>query len=166
MGWPRSCSLNGDICAIRELREPVTGADSTQLGLAPRITGGRAWAGARVLVIEDEVDIREFVREALEQEGCEVRTATNGVEALQCLRESAPNLILLDMQMPVMDGWAFARAYCQSPPPHAPIVVITADYRAPTSATEIDAAGFLPKPFGLAELLAVVDYCLGGGHQG
>ncbi|MBV9173586.1 MAG: response regulator, partial [Chloroflexi bacterium] len=62
---------------------------------------------ARVLVVDDEPVIREVVAEALEFEGYAVETATNGAEALAKVRAHAPQAIVLDLMMPVMDGWAF-----------------------------------------------------------
>src|SRR4051794_23983356 len=61
----------------------------------------------RVLVVDDDVSIRGFLAEALRDEGYEVQTAGNGHDALALLREWRPDLILLDLMMPVMDGWAF-----------------------------------------------------------
>ena len=61
------------------------------------------------------------------------------------------------MRMPVMDGWAFTRAYRLTPPPHAPIVVLTAARDAAEYAGDVDADAFLAKPFNLRELLGLVD---------
>ena len=58
----------------------------------------------RILLVDDEVDILEFVRYNLVREGYEVFTAENGAEALKVAAECRPHLILLDMMMPVMDG--------------------------------------------------------------
>lgn len=61
---------------------------------------------SRVLVVDDDDDIREELREALEAEGFGVQTASNGVEALEVLEQAPPKVMLLDLHMPVMDGWA------------------------------------------------------------
>jgi two-component system, chemotaxis family, chemotaxis protein CheY len=63
-------------------------------------------------------------------------------------------VILLDMRMPVLDGWGFAREYRSRPGPHAPIVVLTAATSARDWAAEIAAEGFVPKPFTLPQLYA------------
>ena len=119
---------------------------------------------ARVLVVDDDEAILEFVGEALADEGYEVLTALNGEEALALAvgGNSPPDLILLDMRMPVMDGWDFARAYRDAPGPHAPIVLITAARDAATTAQEIGAADYLAKPFSLQKLLDLVERYAGG----
>src|SRR4029079_6286856 len=101
--------------------------------------------------------IREIVDMALSDEGYEVLTATDGADALLLVARRSPSVILLDMRIPVVDGWQFARAYRQTPGSHAPIVVVTAAAEAGTRATEIDAEGVLPKPFRISELLTVVN---------
>ena len=111
---------------------------------------------ARVLVVDDDAAIRQFIQMALEGSGYEVATAEDGQEALAAVRASPPRIILLDMRMPVMDGWAFTRAYRETPPPHAPIVVLTAARDAGEYASDVDADAFLAKPFNLRELLGLV----------
>ena len=92
----------------------------------------------------------------LSGEGYEVMGAAHGAAALELIQQRPPTMILLDMRMPIMDGWTFARAYRQQPGPHAPIIVVTAAREAADRAEQIQAEGFLPKPFGLDELLALV----------
>lgn len=111
---------------------------------------------ARVLVVDDDRGIREFVRTVLLDEGYEVAEANDGQAALQRTAEVRPDLILLDMRMPVMDGWEFARAYRSRPGPHAPIVIVTAALDVARDAREIGADGFLSKPFQLDDLLQLV----------
>lgn len=113
-------------------------------------------AGARVLVVDDDASIRQFLRLALTDRGYEVVTAENGEAALAAIRATPPRLVLLDMRMPVMDGWTFAAAYRELPAPRAPLVVLTAARDAAQYAREIDAAAFLPKPFDLRGLLRLV----------
>ena len=69
----------------------------------------------RILLVDDEVDILEFVRYNLVREGYEVFTAQNGAEALKVAAECRPHLILLDMMMPVMDGAQTCRAIRENP---------------------------------------------------
>ncbi len=111
-----------------------------------------------VLVIEDDVAVREMVAEVLADEGLEVVTAADGLEALQVLRELKPRLVLLDLMMPRLDGAAFARAYRALPGPHAPIVLLTAypSEVARRTAAEMGAAALLSKPFEIAELIRVI----------
>jgi CheY-like chemotaxis protein len=109
-----------------------------------------------VLVVDDDPDIRQVVRDALEEEGCIVAEAPDGASALEAARQEHPALILLDMKMPVMDGWAFAAAYQQEPAPRAPLVVVTAATDAAARAAEVGADGHLGKPFDLEDLCRVV----------
>jgi CheY-like chemotaxis protein len=111
---------------------------------------------ASVLVVDDDDNIREFVSLALLGEGHRVDVATNGAVALERLQLSNPDVILLDMRMPVMDGWQFADAYRKLPGPHAYLVVMTAARDATRSAAEIDADAHLAKPFELDVLLDLV----------
>jgi CheY-like chemotaxis protein len=113
-------------------------------------------ASGRVLVVDDDADIRDFVSWALLEAGYDVVTAPNGAVALDRAREYPPALILLDMAMPVMDGWAFADAYRREPGPHAPLVLLTARVAACARATDIAASGYLAKPFALDDLQRVV----------
>jgi CheY-like chemotaxis protein len=66
---------------------------------------------AKVLVIEDDDAIRAVVSAALEDEGYQVVNARDGAEGLQVARTEQPRIILLDMRMPVIDGWEFTRRY-------------------------------------------------------
>ena len=111
----------------------------------------------RVLVVDDDEGIRELVVTALAEEGYAVRSASDGEEALAVLEQYEPQLILLDMRMPVMDGWQFAKTYRERPGPHAPIVICTAALDVKRDASEIGADGFLGKPFQLDELLDLVE---------
>jgi two-component system chemotaxis response regulator CheY len=111
---------------------------------------------ARVLIVEDDDGIRDMVDIVLSAAGYEVLTASDGADALEVIGGGPPDLVLLDMRMPVMDGWEFARRYRAGPAPHAPIVVMTAARDAAQRAAEIDANGYLGKPFDMAELLRLV----------
>jgi two-component system, chemotaxis family, chemotaxis protein CheY len=108
------------------------------------------------MVIDDDEAIREFVSWVLSDDGYEVVTANHGAVALGMLERWHPDVILLDMRMPVMDGWEFSRAYREMDNSHAPIVVLTAARDAADSADEIGADGYLSKPFDLLDLLDVV----------
>lgn len=110
----------------------------------------------RTLVVDDDRDIAELVRLALTDEGYDVVVATNGSAALQALLAVPFDLILLDMRMPVMDGWEFAQAYQATAEPRAPVIVVTAARDTAERAAEINADGFLAKPFSLEELFETV----------
>ena len=73
-----------------------------------------------VLIVDDEPGILEFLRAALETEGYAVVSAANGAEALGAVRACAPDVILTDLLMPIMDGRTFATIYRMDPGPHAP----------------------------------------------
>jgi two-component system, chemotaxis family, chemotaxis protein CheY len=111
-----------------------------------------------VLVVDDDPDILEALSEILEAEGFEIRRARNGKEALDRLEPDAPQLILLDLMMPVMDGWEFAQRMRQRPPEIAriPIIVLSADRNVGSKAAELGAVGHLAKPFELNDLLELV----------
>jgi CheY-like chemotaxis protein len=108
-----------------------------------------------VLVVDDDPGIRATVSEILDLEGCEVVAACNGLEALEQIQTSPPCVILLDMRMPVLDGWGVAREL-RARGVGVPIVVMTAAQDAALWAREIQADAVLAKPFDLNELLAVV----------
>ncbi|MGI9592118.1 MAG: response regulator [Myxococcota bacterium] len=83
--------------------------------------------GRRVLVVEDDEDARNVLVHHLEREGWHVRSATNGREGLDRMAEERPDLVLLDLMMPVMDGFDFIRAARQDPGyRQVPIIVVTA----------------------------------------
>ncbi len=110
-----------------------------------------------VLVVDDDPDILEALSEILEAEGFEIRRARNGKEALERLEPDPPNLILLDLMMPVMDGWEFAQRMRQRPRVSSiPIIVLSADRNVGNKAAEIGAMGHLAKPFELNDLLEMV----------
>lgn len=113
-------------------------------------------AARRVLVVDDEESIRETVRLALALEGYEVLTAADGARALALVRDQPPDVVLLDMRMPVMDGWQFMAAYRQAPEPHARVIVFTAANDPAARASEVHADAFLAKPFDLDTLLELV----------
>ena len=113
--------------------------------------------GRRVLVVDDDDIIRGFVSEALEDEGYDIRTAANGRHALNVLRDWKPDLIVLDLMMPEMDGWTF-RAEQRKLPDAAdvPVVVLSAVRDVRAQAAALEAASVLGKPFELDELLRTV----------
>ncbi|MHB0868250.1 MAG: response regulator [Chloroflexota bacterium] len=109
-----------------------------------------------ILVVDDDRDLLTLVAFVLESEGYQVETSSDGQQGLEAVSRGMPGLILLDMKMPVMDGWAFAREYHSRHNPGAPIVVLTAADDAKRRAEEIGAAGWIGKPFDLDALVAVV----------
>ncbi len=112
----------------------------------------------RILVVDDEKPIREFLIRALALEGYAVSDASDGAIALELVEQQPPQLILLDMWLPNVSGEAFIRAYLATTKQPAPIIVMTADHIT-FSNPELAAAvkGLLIKPFGLDELFACVN---------
>jgi CheY-like chemotaxis protein len=110
-----------------------------------------------VIVVEDDGDVREAISEILRENDYSVLDYGNGQEALACDRSSRPCVILLDMMMPVMDGWQF-RAQQRNDPMlgTVPVVVLTAHADASRVAQELGAAAFLKKPVQLEALLGAV----------
>lgn len=108
-----------------------------------------------ILVIDDDPAILATVAAILSDEGYHVLTAANGAEGLRCLEQGRPALILLDMRMPVLDGWGFAQAL-RTRAINLPIIVMTAAQDARRWAQEIGADGYLAKPFDLTDLLDIV----------
>jgi CheY-like chemotaxis protein len=121
-------------------------------------------ANLLVLVVDDDPSLRDLIEWGLSDLGYRVATAENGAAALQAVRQEMPCVILLDMRMPIMDGWTFARQYRRLPGPHAPIVVVTAARDAAERAGEVNAAGYLAKPFELDELIRTVERYSAGSN--
>jgi CheY-like chemotaxis protein len=108
-----------------------------------------------VLVVEDDPDLLALVELLLVDEGYRVRTAPEGRAALAHVEAEMPALVLLDMRMPGMDGWEFAREFRARYGRAAPVVVVTAAEDARARAEEIEADGWLAKPFDLEDVLTV-----------
>lgn len=108
-------------------------------------------SGARVLIIEDDHDIREMLESVLKDEGYEVWSAKNGRAGLEVLRsQGLPSLILLDLMMPVMDGKAFLEEAAKDPKLAAvPVLLLTASH----TGTDLPVSGYLKKPLDLDQLL-------------
>jgi CheY-like chemotaxis protein len=114
-----------------------------------------------VLVVDDDPAIRDAVRDVLEAAGMRVATAQDGADALEQVLAEAPRLVLLDMRMPVMDGWRFAQALRERDLA-LPVVVMTAAADARRWAEEIGAQGFVAKPFAVSDLVSTVERFVAG----
>ena len=110
----------------------------------------------RVLVVEDDTSIRDTLELALTVQGYEVATAANGREAMALLRRWRPDLIVLDLMMPVMDGWNFRVAQRRAGYDDVPVLVLTASRNAADSNDALGAAERLQKPFDLRHLLDTI----------
>jgi CheY-like chemotaxis protein len=112
-----------------------------------------------ILVVEDDATTRDAVALALQEEGYSVTGVANGKEALLHLRHTAPppNLILLDLMMPVMNGWEFRKQQTQDPALKSiPVVVVSADASVPQKAAALGVAEYLSKPVDFDKLVEAV----------
>lgn len=114
-----------------------------------------------VLIVEDDPDLLSLVAMILRDAGYDVAAAEDGLQALARIEERMPGVILLDMRMPVMNGWEFAREYRARFARAAPIVVVTAAEDARARAQEIGADAWLEKPFDLDDVVRTVARFLG-----
>jgi two-component system chemotaxis response regulator CheY len=115
----------------------------------------------RVLVADDEPLIRALVAIAFEAEGYDVDTAADGAEALAKACQQPPQAIVLDLMMPVMDGWDFLEAWqCQPASQAVPVVVMSAGY-VQKEQPPLDVQAFVTKPFDLNRLVATVTDLVG-----
>ena len=116
---------------------------------------------ARILVVDDNPMNVEILQGRLAAQGYEIVTAADGEEALSAATAQQPDLILLDVNLPGVDGWAVLGELRAAAGEQTPVVVMTAGYDAQAQALETGAQGYLGKPFELDELLDAV-----GAHLG
>ena len=114
-----------------------------------------------ILVVEDEPAVLDIVSRVLARTGYEVFTAADGLTALELAAQDQPDLILLDIYLPVMDGRRFVQVYRERPGPHAPILIMTGAGYARERAVALGVAGYLDKPFDLNELIDKVAETIG-----
>lgn len=109
-----------------------------------------------ILTVDDKENVRTLIREYLTEEGFRVVTADNGQTALFVARQEKPDLILLDLMMPEMDGTSFIRAFRKES--DTPIIVLTAKLEESDKVLglELGADDYITKPFSMRELLARV----------
>jgi len=122
-------------------------------------------SAARILVVDDEADIRGLVQDILSDEGYEVAVAANGAEARSLRSQFSPDLILLDIWMPDVDGITLLREW--SVPEGCPIVMMSGHGTVETAveATRLGAVDFVEKPLSLAKLLRTVERGLERGRK-
>ncbi len=115
-----------------------------------------------ILVVDDEPDIRELVREILEDEDYRVATAENGAGAREALRQHRPDLILLDIWMPDLDGISLLKEWAEADGLPCPVIMMSGHGTVETAveATRLGAYDFLEKPLSLAKLLLTVERAL------
>jgi two-component system chemotaxis response regulator CheY len=112
-----------------------------------------------VLVVDDDPGIRDLFAAVLADEGHAVNTAADGHRALELAERERPCLIVLDLMMPVMDGWEVAeRLHADRELSKIPVVVVSAFFPETPDAAEFGAVACLPKPLEIDELLDVVEH--------
>lgn len=123
------------------------------------VVGGPTPRLSRILVVDDDALIRDLLLEFLQMDGYAVRTAAHGREALELARRERPDLVLLDLMMPEMDGQQFVQA-CRQEPGLAgmPIVLMSAAPDAGQISMQIGARACLPKPFDLDLLAGMLEH--------
>ena len=109
-----------------------------------------------VLVIDDDNGVAQLIATVLEDQGYHVETAANGCEGFELVKRGMPDLILLDVQMPVMDGCEFANQFHATYDSDTPIVLVTANSNARALAKQMGAADYVRKPFDVSTLLNAV----------
>jgi DNA-binding NtrC family response regulator len=120
-------------------------------------------ASAYILVVDDEPDIRELVQEILQDEGYEVEIAENGQSARESCQKRKPDLVLLDIWMPDIDGISLLKEWVENDEiGHSPVIMMSGHGSVETAveATRLGAYDFLEKPLTLAKLLLTVEHAL------
>ncbi|MFH1140554.1 MAG: response regulator transcription factor, partial [Chloroflexota bacterium] len=114
----------------------------------------------RILVVDDEPSIVKFVGESLRQEGYEVVEASDGEQALWAAEQAVPTLIVLDIEMPKLNGFEVCQRIREWS--HVPIIILSArlDEEDKVKALQLGADDYLVKPFGINELIARVEAVL------
>jgi DNA-binding response OmpR family regulator len=110
----------------------------------------------KILIVEDEQALRDTIVTALRMSGHMVVSAENGLDALDRVREEPPDLVVLDLQLPEMDGWEFLSHFRAQPSNRdVPVIVMSAAHRVVVD--DLDAQAFFAKPFDLDELIDVIE---------
>jgi two-component system KDP operon response regulator KdpE len=110
----------------------------------------------KILIVDDEAGLRELVRINLEQEGYGVAQAENGLDGLEAVREEHPDLVIMDVMMPEMDGWEACKKLREFST--VPVLMLTARVQSQDIVTGLDSGAddYLLKPFNMDELMARV----------
>jgi len=124
-------------------------------------------SSARILVVDDEADIRELVRDILSEEGYEVEAAANAAEARAACAKHVPDLVLLDIWMPDTDGISLLREWQHTQSMTAPVVMMSGHGTVETAveATQLGAIDYVEKPLSLAKLLRTVQRAIDEGKR-
>ena len=116
-----------------------------------------------VLVVEDDESIRNVITDVLEDHGFSVTAARNGREALTTLESLMPDVMVLDLLMPVMHGWEFMESYSEKTGGEPiPIVVVSVNPALPRSFNRLGVRDFVRKPFDIDDLVAAIENAVDG----
>jgi DNA-binding response OmpR family regulator len=115
-------------------------------------------SGGKILVVEDEADLVWVIRFNLEMEGYRTYVASNGEAALEMLRTDPPDIMLLDLMMPVMDGWTVLEEIRKRGLDWPKVIVVSARTAAGdrARAARYEVSGYMAKPFDMDELLETI----------
>jgi CheY-like chemotaxis protein len=120
--------------------------------------GTDARSKRHILIVDDNPDIRSLLTLALERDGWIVESVTDGAAALRSLQDHLPDVVLLDLAMPHMDGWAvLARRAVEQTWTRVPVVAMSANHSHGPAVVELGANAFLPKPFTVEQLRATLE---------
>lgn len=119
-------------------------------------------AATRILVVDDDAHIRRMIMAALRREGYEFTEAPNGRDALELMRREKPDVVVLDLMMPLVSGWDVLREREADPALRDIPVILVSASRDPEVADAVNkgVCAYLPKPFDLAALSALIRSCI------
>lgn len=129
-----------------------------ELPLIDFSTGQKGCRMPKVLIVDDDADVREGIRDALESRGLSCWSVENGREALECLRAAEVDLILTDYSMPEMNGLELMHRLAGSTLDKIPVILLSAESAADLrhEAMRLGAYGFIQKPFSTPDLTELV----------
>src|SRR5712691_2587212 len=155
-----------DPCTSREVVfSPTPRPSARRGGCRPRQRGVTMSSG-KILVVDDEREVRLVIQEFLTGKGYEVRVASNGLEALAGLETFMPDVVLLDMAMPEMDGLeALKRISASYPSLPVLMVTVNADIETTSKVLQLGAADYVPKPFDLDYLDQAISIQISAGRD-
>lgn len=122
----------------------------------------------QLLLVEDHEELWDFLSRRLQRRGFQVTVATDGQQGLEKARELKPDVMLLDMNLPLLDGWTVARTLKDDPATAAvPIIALTAHAMSGDRQKALDAgcSDYHPKPVDFAQLLTQIDAIVSAGKQ-
>jgi DNA-binding response OmpR family regulator len=115
----------------------------------------------RVLVVDDDDELAEVLRQALRESGYAVATVRHGAAALELIDQIQPDLILLDLRMPIMDGWSFVTQYRRNEKAGGRIVLLSGHPNVRDISQSLGADAYIGKPFELTQLIGTLEQQLG-----